>query len=204
MPDPRHLDEHRTALGFLTVSQVDALADRGVRVLDPFSALISAGADLGPDTIVYPNVVLQCGPASTLVVGSSNLLFPGTFLLADNGGQLVIGNDCELGPGGVQVKANRNDACIRLGNGCRLLNGCELTGRNELGDGCQIIGPIQAQSVRLAGGLGGYTWPDPDERGALLKGVGLARDISLARGEVMNGQGSFADAPVERQAGYHR
>ncbi|HEY2508743.1 MAG TPA: hypothetical protein VGI58_19680 [Streptosporangiaceae bacterium] len=204
MPDPRHHDEHRTGLGFLTVGQVDALADRGVRVLDPFSALISASAEIGPGTVVYPNVVVQCDPVSTLLVGSRNLLYPGTFLLADSGGQLLIGNDCELGPGGVQVKANRADAHIRLGDGGRLLNGCELTGRSELGDGCQIIGPIQAQSVRLAGGLGGYAWPDPDGRGALLKGAGLARDISLARGEVMNGQGSFASSPVERQASYHR
>jgi 2-keto-3-deoxy-6-phosphogluconate aldolase len=43
-------DQHRTALGFLTVAEADALTDAGVRVLDPFSAMISAGV------LTYPAV----------------------------------------------------------------------------------------------------------------------------------------------------
>ena len=202
MVNLRH-DQHRTALGFLTVQQTDALADLGVRVLDPFSALISAGAQIGRGTVIYPGVVVQRDQASTLVLGSGNVLFPGTFLLAERGGRIVIGDSCELGPGVVQVKANLADSDIRLGNGVRLLNGCELTGRSDLGDGCQIIGTVLAQSVRLGGGLGGYSWPEPDERGALLKGTGLARGLVLRRGEVASCQPSFADAPVERQSCYH-
>lgn len=130
-------DEHRAALGFLTVGEVDALCDAGI------------------------------------------------------------------GPGGVQIKANVAGAAIRLGCGVRLLNGCELTGSSEVGDGCQIIGPVQAQSVRLAGGRGGYEWPDPAERGALLKGTGLARGLTLGRGEVVSCQSVFAEQPVERQESYH-
>ncbi len=202
MPDLRH-DEHRLALGFLTVAGVAELADSGIRVLDPFSTLISAGVTMGPDCVIYPGVVIQRDAASRLVLGSGNVLFPGTFLLAQRGGSLVIGDSCELGPGVVQVKANLPAADIKLGNGVRLLNGCELTGHSELGDGCQIIGPILAQSVWLGGGLGGYGWPNPDERGALLKGSGLARDLVLERGEVVSCQPSFADAEVVRQSHFH-
>jgi carbonic anhydrase/acetyltransferase-like protein (isoleucine patch superfamily) len=174
-----------------------------VRVLDPFSTLISAGTRIGAGTVIYPNVVIQRDETSTLALGSRNVLFPGALLLAANGGRLVIGNECEFGPGTVQVKANRPDADIAIGNGARLLNGCELTGQSQLGDGCQIIGPVQAQSVQLGGGLGGYAWPEPGERGALLKGAGLARGIRLSRGEVISCQASFGDAAVERQERYH-
>jgi carbonic anhydrase/acetyltransferase-like protein (isoleucine patch superfamily) len=196
----RH-DEHRTALGFLTLAETDALVR--VRILDPYSTLVSSGVQIGPDTVVYPGVVIQRDAASMLSLGSGNVLYPGTLLMAERGGQLRVGDNCELGPGGVQVKANMPDAEIVLGDGVRLLNGAELTGRSNLGNGAQIIGPVSAQSVQLAGGLGGHTWPDPDERGALLKGTGLARGLSLARGEVVSCQPSFADGDVERQARYH-
>jgi carbonic anhydrase/acetyltransferase-like protein (isoleucine patch superfamily) len=185
------------------VAALAELADSAIRVLDPFSTLISAGVVIGQDTVIYPGVVIQRDGASRLVLGGENVLYPGTFLLAERGGSLLIGDACELGPGVVQVKANLPESDIKLGSGVRLLNGCELTGQSELGDGCQIIGPVQAQSVRLAGGLGGYGWPEPDERGALLKGSGLARNIVLNRGEVASCQPSFADVEVVRQSRFH-
>ncbi|MGW2400631.1 hypothetical protein ACWCYY_29135 [Kitasatospora sp. NPDC001664] len=64
------------------------------------------------------------------------------------------------------------------------------------------IGAVAVQSVRLAGG-GEHAYPDPDGRGAVLKGSGLARGLSLEAGEVVNGSGDFAAAPVERQRAYH-
>lgn len=198
----RH-DEHRTALGFLPLAETDALADQGVRILDAYSTLVSRGVQIGPQTVVYPGVVIQRDAASLLTLGRGNVLYPGALLMAERGGRLLVGDDCEFGPGGVQVKANMPGAEIVLGDGVRLLNGAELTGRSNLGNGAQIIGQVSAQSVQLAGGLGGYSWPDPDERGALLKGAGLARGISLARGEVVSRQPSFGDAVVERQAHHH-
>lgn len=198
----RH-DEHRTALGFLTLAQTDALAHAGVRILDPYSTLVSRGVEIGPDTVVYPGVVIQRDAASQLTLGRGNLLYPGCLLIAERGGQVLVGDNCELGPGGVQVKANMPDAEIVLGDGARLLNGAELTGRSHLGNGAQIIGQVSAQSVRLGGGLGGYAWPNPDERGALLKGAGLARGLTLARGEVVSCQPSLGNADVERQSRYH-
>lgn len=108
-------DEHRAALGFLTVGEVDALCDAGIRVLDPCSALISARVTIGPGTVIYPSVVIQASAGSTIALGNGNLLFPGTVVIADRGGQVRIGDRCELGPGGVQIKANVAGAAIRLG-----------------------------------------------------------------------------------------
>jgi hypothetical protein len=48
-------DEHRRALGFLTIAETDALADLDVRILDPGSTLISRSAVLGASTGVSTN-----------------------------------------------------------------------------------------------------------------------------------------------------
>jgi hypothetical protein len=68
----RH-DEHRTALGFLTLAETDALADGGVRILDAHSTLVSRGARIGPDTIVYPGVVVQRDATSSLTLGTGKV-----------------------------------------------------------------------------------------------------------------------------------
>lgn len=197
-------DSMRRELGFRTQAEVEHLVTAlGVRVLDPHSILIAASADLAPGVLVYPNCVIQSDGQSRVEVGANSILYPGTFLLAVSGGTISVGSECELGPGGVQVKANREGVAISIGDHARLLNGCEVVGDSLIGVGAQIIGTIAAQSVRLEGGLGGHEWPDPDERGAVLKGSGLARGIHLRRGDVVNATGSFADAPVERQLAYH-
>ena len=102
----------------------------------------------------------------------------------------------------MQVTADGPTAHVDVGDRARLMNGPELVGASVVGAGAQIIGPIRAQSVRLGAG-GDHREPDPDLRGGVLKGVGLARGIRVGRGEVVNGLGSFADAPVERQRAYH-
>ncbi|MFF2659853.1 hypothetical protein ACFVUH_21130 [Kitasatospora sp. NPDC058032] len=45
--------------------------------------------------------------------------------------------------------------------------------------------------------------PDPDLRGAVPKGAGLARGIRLEAGDVVNGLGGFATATIERRLAYH-
>ena len=201
---PARSDEHRAALGFLTVGETEALADHGVRVLDPFSTLISAGVAIGRGTVVYPGVIIQRDAVSALTLGATNTLFPGCLLLAGHGGAIAIGSDCELGPGSVQITADTPDSEIQLGDRVRLRDGCELSGRSHLGRGSQILGAISARSVTLGAGLGGYDWPEVDQRGACLKGTGIARDLTLDRGEVASRRPSFADAPIERQAAHHR
>ena len=65
-----------------------------------------------------------------------------------------------------------------------------------------MLGQITAQQVALGAGED-FSYPDPDGRGAVLKGFGKARGLTLDPGEVINGTGDFADAPLERQRTYH-
>jgi len=197
-----HADGHRTALGFLPVAATDELGGQGVRVLDPHSTLISSSATFGAGTVIYPGVVISTEQRSRIDIGEGCVLYPGCLLEARDGGRLVIGDDVELGPGGVTIRAGSQDAIV-VDDHARLSGNCELSGGCELGRGAQILGPISARSVRLGGGRGGYRWPNPDERGAVLKGVGLADGITLAQGEVRSCRPSFGDVPTERQSRYH-
>jgi carbonic anhydrase/acetyltransferase-like protein (isoleucine patch superfamily) len=196
-------DDHRRLLGYLTVGETVSLAGAGVCVLDPASTLIATNAVIAAGAVLYPTAVVQCDASSRISVGGGTVLWPGTLLMALSGGEVTVGEGCELGPGGVQLKANTAGSVIRIGRGARLINGCEVVGVSSIGDGCQVIGAIDARSVRLEGGRGGYSWPEPDERGAVLKGSGLARGITLSMGQVMNLRPSFADAKVEAQSSYH-
>ncbi|MBD3777672.1 MAG: hypothetical protein IE923_00205 [Micrococcales bacterium] len=183
---------------------VDALAGATTdnQVLDPHSVLISRFATLGEGNVFYPGVVIQSDEDSVLTIGSQNVFYPGAFLLAESGGRLEIGSHGSYGPGGVQLKANARGAAIVVGDRVRLTNGPEIVGETSIGDGGQLIGPIRAQSVQIAGG-GDHTEPDVDRRAGVLKGVGLARGTRVEVGEVVNGLGNFADARVERQSVYH-
>ncbi len=196
-------DRQRQALGLMTIDAIRSLIDQGVTVLDPWSTVISSGVCIGVGTVLYPGVVLQKDPASTLELGEGNRLFAGSVLLALGGGHISVGEGCELGPGTVTIKANRPDVSIVVSDGVRLLNGCELVGTCFLGRGAQVLGTVSAQSVYLEGGLGGHDWPNPDERGAVIKGMGLARGVRLQRGEVVNVQGPGMPLQIERQSAYH-
>jgi len=196
------LDEARRKAGLLTVEQVVALADRDVTVFDPFSTLVGERVELGEGCVLYPGTVLECDAQSVCVLGRDNVLSPGTRICAVQGGHVQIGHCNNIGEGGAQVKANRPDARIEIGGNTRVSGGAELVGSTVLGSGCQVIGAISAQSVILEGG-GDWTHPEPDERGAVLKGFGLARGLRLRTGDVVNGAGDFRTAPVERQSHYH-
>lgn len=194
-------DQHVRREEFLTLDEVLLLGER-CTFLAPASTLISRRAVIGSGNVFYPGVVLRCDERSELTIGEDNEFFPGSFVLASSGGRVELGSRGSYGPGGVQVKANRSGVVITIGDDVRLGNGPEIVGGSTIGDGAQVVGPIQAQSVVLAAG-GAHSEPDPDRRAAVLKGVGLARDIKLGVGEVINGLGDFAAAPVERQRVYH-
>ncbi|BAJ29061.1 MULTISPECIES: hypothetical protein [Kitasatospora] len=196
------LDAGRERAGLRTVTELLELARHGTVLHDPFSALVSRRVVLGTGNTLYPGVTLECDEDSVCELGDGNVLRPGTAVLAAAGGTVRIGSGNLIGDGGARLKANRSDAEVRVGDRTRLAGGPEVVGRSLIGDGCQLIGAITAQSVRLAGG-GDHTHPDPDGRGAVLKGFGLARGLVLERGEVVNGAGDFAAAPVERQRAYH-
>lgn len=195
------LDAQRTSKGFLTVEQVLALCDSGNVVLDPFSTLISAACTIGHGNIFYPSLVIECVNNGTLEIGEDNTFYPGCLLIADQG-KLLIGNGNQFGDGGCTIKSNRPDALVRIGNKGRYVNGPTIVGKTTLGSGSQVIGAITVQDCVLEDGLD-FTAQNPDEQGAVLKGYGLARGLTLTKGQVLNGQGKFDQQNVEQQSTYH-
>jgi hypothetical protein len=193
-------DQQRRDRGLRTVDEILELAESGTVVLDPYSVLIGARVVLGKENVLYPGVVIECAADAKCVLGDRNTLLPGTFISAGPGGSVVIGNDSQIGEGGTRIIAAGDEAS--MGNGVRLSSGALVVAAAELGHGCQILGQVTAQDVVLAGGAD-HTHPDPDHRGAVLKGFGRARGVQLGVGEVVNGSGNFDDAPVERQRHYH-
>jgi carbonic anhydrase/acetyltransferase-like protein (isoleucine patch superfamily) len=196
-------DQHRAALGFLSVAETDELTHHGVCVLDPHSALISRAAQIGVGTLIYPSVVIDVDEHSSAVVGERCVLYPGSLIESHDGARIDVGDHVQLGPGGVTIRARGAEDAMLLEDEARLTGGCELTGDCAIGRGAQIVGAVSARSVRLGAGLGGLHWPVPDERGAVLTGAGIAEAIVLAQGEVKRCRPSFVEAPTERQSGHH-
>jgi hypothetical protein len=196
----RAIDKNRQDQGFRSIAETFALAETNT-ILDPYSTLIATNAEIGSDNVFYPGVVVRVD-GGVCRIGDINTFWPSTIILAAGGGRITIGNACAFGPGGARVIANHPDSDLRVGDRVRLLNGAEVLGSSHLGDGSQVLGAISAQGVELAGG-DDFTGADPDLRGGVLKGFGLARRIQLAVGEVMSGAGDFLQAAIERQSGYH-
>lgn len=193
------VDAARTACGYLGVEAL--LAVPGLRVLDPFSTLISPGVRWGAGCVVHPGVVVSATDTEC-EVGDDTVLHGGTHVSAENGATIRIGRRVTLGPGGAQVKANRAGAVLEIGDDVRVLNGAEVIGPGVIGSGAQVLGAITVIGCELGAGTP-FTGSDPDGRGAVLKGVGRAVGMRLAAGDVVNGLGDFSLAPVERQLAYH-
>jgi carbonic anhydrase/acetyltransferase-like protein (isoleucine patch superfamily) len=194
-------DAARHALGFLPLTDTSAFARQGVILPDPNSVLISPGVDLGPDVVLWPGVILQALEGGSITVGSGSVLFPGTRIVA-SGASVAVGSGAEIGEeGGFTIKAEPGDT-ISIGDGARLLGGGSLTRSNRIGRGAQIIGPIRCQDCRLGDG-GTYRDPEPDERGGVLKGSGVARGIEVPQGHVIQAFGLFSDGILRRQSYFH-
>lgn len=170
-------------------------------IYSPLSVLISETVSVGKNNTFYPNVVIECHDEGMITIGDNNTFYPGTYILCTNG-EVVIGNNNEFGPSGLTIKANSPEATIAIGNDGRYSDGASIMGRSTLGSGSQILGNITVQNCNLDGGAS-FTHPDPDLRGAVLKGMGLARNLTLTAGQVVNGLGDFSKAPVEQQSVYH-
>ncbi|SFB19851.1 hypothetical protein SAMN03159496_02309 [Rhizobium sp. NFR07] len=126
----------------------------------------------------------------------------GTRIVA-GGGKIIVGRDAEIGEeGGFTIKAECKACVTEIGESARLLGGGSLTLDNTIGSGAQVLGPIRMQNCRLGAG-GTYREPDPDLRGAVLKGSGVARNIDLAAGKVIQAFGLFAEAVVRDQSYFH-
>ncbi|HMK78387.1 MAG TPA: AraC family transcriptional regulator [Xanthobacteraceae bacterium] len=196
------LDRIRSAAGYLTIAETLALADNGNVVLDPFSLLIGRGIHIGKNNVFFPNVSLSCEHAGSVTIGDGNTFFPGVSLLATHG-PIVIGNGNQFGEGGFTAKANRSGAFIEIGDRGRYLGGAAVYGATELGSGSQILGAISADNCTLGPGAP-HTDPNPDERGAVMKGAGTARDLTVARGMTLAGNGTFSAADAKPQSFYHK
>ena len=188
-------------MGFLTVDEALRLSSRGVLIPDPVSVLVSPGVELGEGAILWPGTILQVSNGGSIAVGSGTNLFPGARLVAA-GGRIDIGTQAEIGEeGGFTIKADSGIA-LEVGHGARLLGGGSLIGPNRIGHGAQIIGPIRCQNCTLGDG-GTYRDPEPDERGGVLKGSGVARNVEVPLGHVIQAFGLFAEGIMRRQSYFH-
>jgi hypothetical protein len=196
-----YLKKTRQARGFLDAP--DTIGEIGADnfILDPYSLLISKGVRIGTGNVFYPNVVIETQGDGVIVIGDNNIFYPGTYLLS-SAGSITVGRDNEFGASGCTVKANTPDAQIIISDGGRYCDGASIVGKTSLGSGTQVLGAITVQDCSLASG-GTFQTPDPDERAAVLKGFGLARGITLEKGQVVNGSGNFASRPIEWQHDYH-
>lgn len=196
------IDQQRKIKGFLSVEDLLDLTKNNNIVLDPFSTLINSEANIGEGNTFYPSVTIEINNNGKITIGNNNIFHPQTFLLASKG-EIVIGNNNQLGDGGVSIKANQDNAKVTVEDNCRLLNQIQVLGITTLGTGCQVIGgPITVQDCFLNGG-NSYDEADPDLRAGVLKGFGLARNIRVMRGEVINGEGMFNQSSAQRQSDFH-
>jgi carbonic anhydrase/acetyltransferase-like protein (isoleucine patch superfamily) len=191
----------RSALGFLAPDSLAGLAAREVLILDPFSTLVSSGVDIEAGTVLWPNVTLEARAGGRIRIGARTRLFPGSRLLADRG-SIRIGSDVEFGDeGGFSARAQSGET-IEIGDHARLTGGGCLSEGCSLGAGAQILGRIDVRACRLGAG-GDHAEADPDRRGAVLKGSGQARNITLTQGQVIQAFGLFSQAEIRRQSFFH-
>ncbi|MBJ6127986.1 hypothetical protein [Microvirga splendida] len=191
----------RQRLGFLPVAETAALARYGVLIPDPGSVLVSPGVQLEEGVVLWPGVILQALDGGTIVIGAGTQLFPGSRLVA-SGGLIKVGTRAEIGEeGGFTLKAEAGNV-IEIGEGARLLGGGSLTLSNRIGRGAQVLGPIRCQNCTLGDG-GTYRDPEPDQRGGVLKGSGVARQINVPTGSVIQAFGLFSDGTLRRQSYFH-
>ena len=194
-------DAARRRLGFLSLGETIALAQLDILLPDPTSVLVSAGVQLEAGIVLWPNVILQASGGGRIAVGRGTQLFPGTRIVA-SGGTVRIGVEAKIGEeGGFTIKASAGDI-IGIGDGARLLGGGSLALSNRIGRGAQILGPIRCQNCTLGDG-GSYRDQEPDERGGVLKGSGVARNIEVPQGHVIQAFGLFAEAVLRRQSYFH-
>lgn len=202
---PAHaLDAARRAAGFLTPDEVAALVP-DVLVLDPASVLVGRSVVIEPGVVVYPGTVLESRGTGAVVVRAGARLGPGPVTVLADGARVEIGR-AELGPGPVTVVAvgaappGSGSADVEIGAGARLSGGCLVEGPATIGNGAQVIGTVSVREVVLGAGADRHD-PDPDRRGAVVKGTGRIHGVRLGAGDVVVGRAAVSDA--ERQRAHH-
>lgn len=197
----KSIDRSRQRAGYLPLNQMLALEDAGNVIFDPLSTLISSRASIGKDNVFHPNVRAECHDKGTLRIGSGNIFHSNTVIAAVTH-SIVIGDGNIFGEGSVCIKANSPGSAIEIGDHGRYCGIINLYGRLFLGSGSQILGSITAYDCSLAEGRS-HRHPVADERGAVLKGTGIAREIHLSTGQVIDGWGPFRSENAVPQSTFH-
>ena len=195
------INQQRASRGFYLLAELFEQHMRANVILDPFSTLISRSVELGSGNMFYPNVLIESQAGGRITIENENTFFPGTLIRA-NGGHIRIGSGNSFGEGGATLMTNTPEALLIVGDAGRYCLGAQLSGPNRCGHGAQVLGAILVQGCELGDGAS-YAHPDPDQRGGVLKGAGIARNLRVGQGEVINGRFDFAQAAVERQSAYH-
>ncbi|HYF64432.1 MAG TPA: hypothetical protein VD886_16530 [Herpetosiphonaceae bacterium] len=195
------IDQQRAQGGFYALTELIELCRAENQILDPFSTLISRSVAVGTGNRFYPNVLIEAAGAGRIQIGDRNLFYPGTVIIA-GAGVIRIGSGNQFGEGGVSLRADGPADRLIIADEGRYMHGAQISGSNQLGAGSQVLGPIIVRGCELGGG-GGHREPDPDLRGGVLKGAGLASGLAVGQGEVINGRAAFAMAMLERQRAYH-
>jgi len=199
---PDRIDEVRRLKGFLTIEETLRLADLDVTIIDPFSTLISRRASLAPGIFIWPNVTLEVAPEAAVSIGASTVLHSGVRIAA-GAGSIAIGANGDVGQeGGFTFVTSAPSDRIHIGNDVRLNGGGSIAGSARLGDGAQVLGPIRIQNCQLGAGSS-FREPDPDKRGGVLKGTGIARNIDVPSGMVVQAFGLFSEAPIRWRSHFH-
>ena len=197
------LNQHRSAGGYLLVEQVVALGADGIVVTDPFAVQISKHVVFKGSCRIRGAVNLLSDTAGALTIGSGVTIEGSCTIEAKNGGTVTVGDGADIGvEGGFHIHANVAESSIVLGPRVRLYGGGAIYGKSVLGQGAQILGRIKVVNCILAGGADSSE-PNPDLRGAVLKGMGLAENISLQCGEVVRSFGLFTALQTQRQVEFH-
>ncbi len=194
------VDRARCENGFLCIEQMLVLAETNT-IYDPLQTLVGSAVKIGERNTLFPNTVIQTLANGNVTIGSGNTFFPGAFFQADQA-EIIVGDNNEFGAGTVVVKAAQ-ECRITICDGGRYLNGIQIIGNTYLGPGTQLLGGmLTVQDCYLSGGES-YIHPVADERGALLKGAGIARNIRLETGQVVQAYGIFSQEDVHMQSYFH-
>ena len=197
-----YLDRVRREKGLLSIGEVAAISQSGNVIYDPWSVLISTRAIIGRGNTFFPGVYIFCIGAGTVEIGNDNCFHSNTLIEASTGA-VRIGARNQFGEGGFTARANRRGASISIGDDGRYMNGAAVFGDTVLGSGSQLLGSITVDSCKLEAG-GSYRERDPNRRAGLLKGTGVARNITVPIGQVIVGSGLFLAGDAQRQADLHR
>ncbi len=191
------MNEQREHNGYKTIEQLFELAQENT-IYDLYSVLISKNVRFGKGNVIYPNVLIEC-TNGVIIIGDNNKLFSGTNIQV-NGSEVKIGSSNEIGENGCSIQTTKGITVIK--NECRLKNNAQIMDNCTLGDGAQVLGCIKVLHCILGDGQS-YKGKDPNERGGVLKGQGIAKGLTVKKGEVINGNGEMSENMIERQEQYH-